>query len=869
MKKIFLFLVSFLFSSNLFAQIPVCAHPKTHELFKKYPSLKKDGKKNAKIELTKTFKVFKNILNTSEGVETITADLLQESEHFLVYRDQAETGTVTQVKINNLINAFENSTPNFTDKGIAEVATSFFGNPPDVDQNGKVILLIYDIRDSYDPQSGNSGFVAGYFSPSDQFSSPSESNFADILYLDSNPGLKSSSFEIFLGTASHEYQHLLHFGANQNQDLWLNESMSELTNYFCGYPVRGVSNFLSNTDKSLTKFQLDLGDLSDYEKVLLWGVFLYETIGSSNSSKFLELVSMPETGINAIDKLVKENNFTKNGNPITSAGDLLAYFGLANSLGKNGNNPFAYKLNVTGTNLAISPSASFAIHEALPVNEKIGSTLSLASENFRFEEGENLKVHFTGANGTKAFAIHSGQSLQVFEIPVTNGNFVYDATNLHNQNGNNVTKIVLANTNTLTTSFSYFAEGSGGSKNISYASSDGQYDFGLTDLFKVGIVAQFGTYPVKLKKISISSGGAANVKLKINEAVDNGNETFSVGSNLFLTTVNLANGTTELNFGAVVVSVDKPFFVIFEAPQKTTFNLDSTPPFKKSSYISSSSVSTLQPIQNFSFSGSNEPINANLVVNVTAEIDGNHPVSKFSVDAFLDPLDSNKLRIVSHADNPIGELSGVVTNSNSNTFLFFEKSNSNSLNFYSSSFSINSTTGNFKIYGEATPLYDLSSTETLKDSLNFTVGEILASGFVNLSTQKFSAKVFSKLNSKALLFERETGFEVVATEKLTKKIELSFDKISDGFLPAIFKEGKWEKLEFTEKNGKILAFSETSGIFALVKNSELVKNSQTFVLNQNFPNPFNPTTKISYELKNNEEAKLTIFNVLGEVVREF
>ncbi|MCC7431606.1 S8 family serine peptidase [bacterium] len=44
---------------------------------------------------------------------------------------------------------------------------------------------------------------------------------------------------------------------------------------------------------------------------------------------------------------------------------------------------------------------------------------------------------------------------------------------------------------------------------------------------------------------------------------------------------------------------------------------------------------------------------------------------------------------------------------------------------------------------------------------------------------------------------------------------------------------------------------------------------KNFVLNQNFPNPFNPTTKIAYELPNNQKAKLTIFNVLGEVVKEF
>ncbi|KAA3597958.1 MAG: T9SS C-terminal target domain-containing protein [Calditrichaeota bacterium] len=44
-----------------------------------------------------------------------------------------------------------------------------------------------------------------------------------------------------------------------------------------------------------------------------------------------------------------------------------------------------------------------------------------------------------------------------------------------------------------------------------------------------------------------------------------------------------------------------------------------------------------------------------------------------------------------------------------------------------------------------------------------------------------------------------------------------------------------------------------------------------FSLSQNFPNPFNPTTTINYELRvrNYEKSKLTIFNILGETVKEF
>lgn len=42
-----------------------------------------------------------------------------------------------------------------------------------------------------------------------------------------------------------------------------------------------------------------------------------------------------------------------------------------------------------------------------------------------------------------------------------------------------------------------------------------------------------------------------------------------------------------------------------------------------------------------------------------------------------------------------------------------------------------------------------------------------------------------------------------------------------------------------------------------------------YALYQNFPNPFNPTTTISFDLKENSAVKLSIFNVLGARVQEF
>ena len=68
------------------------------------------------------------------------------------------------------------------------------------------------------------------------------------------------------------------------------------------------------------------------------------------------------------------------------------------------------------------------------------------------------------------------------------------------------------------------------------------------------------------------------------------------------------------------------------------------------------------------------------------------------------------------------------------------------------------------------------------------------------------------------------------------------------------------------KDIKALGFS-LGNITSVHENSE-VKIPLEYVLEQNYPNPFNPSTQIKFALPFNSSVRITIYNLLGEVVRE-
>jgi hypothetical protein len=83
--------------------------------------------------------------------------------------------------------------------------------------------------------------------------------------------------------------------------------------------------------------------------------------------------------------------------------------------------------------------------------------------------------------------------------------------------------------------------------------------------------------------------------------------------------------------------------------------------------------------------------------------------------------------------------------------------------------------------------------------------------------------------------------------------------------------GTWGVFMFPSK--KIICSNKETGLWVLKMNSPVVginsNNSvvKNFKLSQNFPNPFNPVTKITYSLASASGIKLSVYDVTGKLIK--
>jgi immune inhibitor A len=234
----------------------------------------------------------------------VTATLRYAGQHLYFWIQNGVPFNQNAVKA--LVDAF--------DTKIYPTDRSFFGSEwtPGVDNDPHLYALY---------ARGLGSVVAGYFSSQDEY--PPEvfqySNAHEMF--DINADVVSLSDPYVYSTIAHEFQHMIHWNLDRNEDLWMNEGFSVLAQFINGYTGGGFdTSYALNPDLQLNDWSLDhASNGPHYGAAFLYLDYLLGRFGSKVTQA---VVNSPLNGLNSIDAVMPSQGIKdpQTGKVITADG---------------------------------------------------------------------------------------------------------------------------------------------------------------------------------------------------------------------------------------------------------------------------------------------------------------------------------------------------------------------------------------------------------------------------------------------------------------------------------------------------------------------------------------------------------------------
>ena len=303
---------------------------------------------------------FEESSGSSDEYDDIEFELRGKSEHVRVWVEKDEIGSnkVSESVVDGFMEVLVESTPSRSvdpDRGLYELNRDLFGNYPNVDGSNTLNVLITDIQEESRDDERNL-VTLGFFNPIDLNPDRSNSNGADIIYINSNPFIYGGSFSRsnWHSTLSHEIQHLIH-ARYGNLNTFQNEGQSEMAEIITGFSPRPMT-FLSQPDertgmvnarRTRGLFRWRQGEdevLQDYERAGLLHSYIAEQVGAEQAGRITRASS---SGTSAYRSVLEDNDLEWE--------ETLVNFHISNLINREfeGNTAFRYSIHPSLANLRV------------------------------------------------------------------------------------------------------------------------------------------------------------------------------------------------------------------------------------------------------------------------------------------------------------------------------------------------------------------------------------------------------------------------------------------------------------------------------------------------------------------------------------
>lgn len=171
-------------------------------------------------------------------------------------------------------------------------------------------------------------WVAGYYGSNDEYPPQIHeySNAREMFYI--NADVQRLTDEHTYSTLAHEFQHMIHWNGDGNEDSWLEEGFSELASFLNGYTTGGWDYvFAQDPDIPLTYWPSGEESSVHYGQAFLVMAYFLDRFGEEATQA---LVANPENGLDSIDSTLASLGIRDSlRGRVVSADDFFADFAAA------------------------------------------------------------------------------------------------------------------------------------------------------------------------------------------------------------------------------------------------------------------------------------------------------------------------------------------------------------------------------------------------------------------------------------------------------------------------------------------------------------------------------------------------------------
>jgi hypothetical protein len=207
----------------------------------------------------------------------------------------------------------------------------FFGSEwsPGVDDDARLHIL-------HANEMGAS--VAGYYSSADEFSRLANpySNEKEMFYISLDWLNRTQDYEYYETVLAHEFQHMIHWYNDRNEETWVNEGLSELAQEIAGYPpdTGFASIFASVPDTQLNTWSEVSGSNGEhYGSSYLLMAYLLQRFGDEVTQA---IVAHPANGIAGVAQALDEAGYDLSFNKVFADWVVANYIGDPDALSQPG-----------------------------------------------------------------------------------------------------------------------------------------------------------------------------------------------------------------------------------------------------------------------------------------------------------------------------------------------------------------------------------------------------------------------------------------------------------------------------------------------------------------------------------------------------